>query len=96
VSTDLAGNLEALMQTHQDRLYCFVLRLSGNPQDAQEIVQDAFVRAYAWIASEIEHPRAVRAVGTALGRNPVPLPFPAIAQCAAMARSVFMPLPRGL
>jgi RNA polymerase sigma-70 factor (ECF subfamily) len=46
LSVDLADNLEALMETHQDRLYCFALRLSGNPQDAQEIVQDAFVRAY--------------------------------------------------
>jgi RNA polymerase sigma-70 factor (ECF subfamily) len=46
LSTDLAGNFEVLMQAHQDRLYSFALRLSGNPQDAQEIVQDAFVRAY--------------------------------------------------
>lgn len=34
------------------------------------------VRAYAWIARQIGHPRAVRAVGTALGRNPVPLIVP--------------------
>lgn len=34
------------------------------------------VRAYAWIAERIKHPRAVRAVGTALGRNPVPLIVP--------------------
>ena len=33
-------------------------------------------RAYAWIAARIGHPRAVRAVGTALGRNPVPLILP--------------------
>ena len=33
-------------------------------------------RAYAWIASRVGHPRAVRAVGTALGRNPVPLILP--------------------
>jgi O-6-methylguanine DNA methyltransferase len=33
-------------------------------------------RAYAWIARQIGHPRAVRAVGTALGRNPVPLIVP--------------------
>jgi len=29
------------------------------------------VRPYAWVARRIGHPRAVRAVGTALGRNPV-------------------------
>jgi O-6-methylguanine DNA methyltransferase len=33
-------------------------------------------RPYAWIASAIGSPRAVRAVGTALGRNPVPLIVP--------------------
>lgn len=41
------------------------------------------VRPYAWIASEIAHPRAVRAVGTALGRNPVPLLIP----CHRVVRS---------
>jgi O-6-methylguanine DNA methyltransferase len=34
------------------------------------------VRPYGWIASEIGRPKAVRAVGTALGRNPVPLLIP--------------------
>jgi O-6-methylguanine DNA methyltransferase len=33
-------------------------------------------RAYAWVASRVGHPRAVRAVGTALGKNPVPLILP--------------------
>jgi O-6-methylguanine DNA methyltransferase len=33
-------------------------------------------RPYAWVASRIGHPRAVRAVGTALGKNPVPLLLP--------------------
>ena len=41
------------------------------------------VRPYAWIAREIGHPRAVRAVGTALGRNPVPLVIP----CHRVVRS---------
>jgi O-6-methylguanine DNA methyltransferase len=34
------------------------------------------VRPYGWIAGEIGRPRAVRAVGTALGHNPVPLIVP--------------------
>ena len=34
------------------------------------------VRPYSWIAREIGHPEAVRAVGTALSRNPVPLLIP--------------------
>lgn len=41
------------------------------------------VRPYGWIASEIGRPRAVRAVGTALGHNPVPLIVP----CHRVVRS---------
>ncbi len=41
------------------------------------------VRPYGWIAAEIGRPRAVRAVGTALGHNPVPLVVP----CHRVVRS---------
>jgi O-6-methylguanine DNA methyltransferase len=41
------------------------------------------VRPYGWVASEIGHPAAVRAVGTALGHNPVPLLIP----CHRVVRS---------
>lgn len=41
------------------------------------------VRPYGWIAAEIGKPRAVRAVGTALGHNPVPLVVP----CHRVVRS---------
>jgi O-6-methylguanine DNA methyltransferase len=41
------------------------------------------VRPYGWIAREIGHPRAVRAVGTALAHNPVPLLIP----CHRVVRS---------
>lgn len=34
------------------------------------------VRSYAWIARELGHPRAVRAVGTALARNPIQFVVP--------------------
>ncbi len=34
------------------------------------------VRPYSWIAAEIGRPKAVRAVGTALAHNPVPLVVP--------------------
>lgn len=34
------------------------------------------VRPYSWVAREIDRPQAVRAVGTALGHNPVPLLIP--------------------
>jgi O-6-methylguanine DNA methyltransferase len=34
------------------------------------------VRTYGWVAREIGRPGAVRAVGTALGHNPIPLVIP--------------------
>ncbi len=34
------------------------------------------VRSYAWVASQIGRPRAARAVGQAMARNPLPLLFP--------------------
>jgi RNA polymerase sigma-70 factor (ECF subfamily) len=46
LATDLDGSFERLVLAYQDRLYAFALRLSDNPQDAEEIAQDAFVRAY--------------------------------------------------
>lgn len=33
-------------------------------------------RTYKWIADRIENPHASRAVGNALGKNPIPLVFP--------------------
>jgi methylated-DNA-[protein]-cysteine S-methyltransferase len=41
------------------------------------------IRPYAWVAREIGHPAAVRAVGSALGRNPVPYLIP----CHRVVRS---------
>lgn len=41
------------------------------------------VRSYGWIAESIHKPGAVRAVGTALGRNPIPLLVP----CHRVVRS---------
>jgi len=46
LATELDGCFERLVVTYQDRLYAFALRLTGNPQDAEEIIADAFVRAY--------------------------------------------------
>jgi O-6-methylguanine DNA methyltransferase len=56
--------------------------LSGVPDFQKKVLAAAGripfgeVRPYAWIAQRIGHPRAVRAVGTALGRNPVPFIVP--------------------
>src|SRR6266568_6140506 len=41
------------------------------------------VRTYGWIAAEIGHPAAVRAVGSALRKNPVPVLIP----CHRVVRS---------
>lgn len=46
LSVDLDGSFERLVRAFQDRIFSFALRLSGNRQDAEEIAQDAFVRAY--------------------------------------------------
>ena len=46
LAEDLEGSFERLVREYQDRLYSFAHRLSGNPEDAEEIAQDAFVRAY--------------------------------------------------
>jgi len=36
--------IEGLIQAHQDSLYAFMLRMSGRPEVAEDIVQEAFVR----------------------------------------------------
>ena len=46
LAMDLDSNFARLVEVYQDRLYAFSLRLSGNPQDAEEITVDALVRAY--------------------------------------------------
>jgi RNA polymerase sigma-70 factor, ECF subfamily len=39
-------NFDHIVDDYQRRLYGFALRMTGNREDAEEIVQDAFVRAY--------------------------------------------------
>ena len=34
------------------------------------------VRSYAWVASQVGRPKAARAVGRVMARNPLPLLFP--------------------
>ena len=56
--------------------------LSGRTPFEQDVLGTALeippgeVRPYPWIAHRINRPRAVRAVGTALGHNPVPVLIP--------------------
>jgi RNA polymerase sigma-70 factor, ECF subfamily len=51
LARDLDGAFESLVSHYQDRLYAFAHRLTGNREDAEEVAQDAFVRAYRALAS---------------------------------------------
>jgi RNA polymerase sigma-70 factor, ECF subfamily len=50
LAVDLDGAFEGLVLAYQGRLYGFALRLCGDRRDAEEIAQDAFVRAYRALA----------------------------------------------
>jgi O-6-methylguanine DNA methyltransferase len=72
-----------------DRRVRIDLDLRGHTSFEQDVWRKALeiprgeVRPYGWVAAEIGRPRAVRAVGTALGHNPVPLIVP----CHRVVRS---------
>ena len=72
-----------------DRRVRIPLDLRGHSPFEQDVWRKALeiprgeVRPYGWIAAEIGRPKAVRAVGTALGHNPVPLIVP----CHRVVRS---------
>ena len=46
LARDLDAHFEALALAYQNRLFGFARRLSQSPADAEEVVQDALVRAY--------------------------------------------------
>jgi RNA polymerase sigma-70 factor (ECF subfamily) len=46
LARDLDGTFETLVRAHVDRCHAIALRMTGNPHDAEEIAQDALVRAY--------------------------------------------------
>ncbi len=72
-----------------DRRARIDLDLRGHTDFERDVWQKALeiprgeVRPYGWVAAEIGRPKAVRAVGTALGHNPVPLIVP----CHRVVRS---------
>ncbi len=49
--------IEELVETYQHTVFGFALRLAGNPQDAEEIAQDTFVRAYRALPGYSEEQR---------------------------------------
>jgi RNA polymerase sigma-70 factor (ECF subfamily) len=46
LARDLDGAFEVLVRAHVDRCYAIALRTLGDPHDAEEVAQDALVRAY--------------------------------------------------
>jgi RNA polymerase sigma-70 factor (ECF subfamily) len=54
-STD---RFERIVDEYQRRLYGFALRMTGNREDAEEIVQDAFVRAFRALGKMNDEQRA--------------------------------------
>jgi O-6-methylguanine DNA methyltransferase len=84
---DLARRIEKRLAG--DRHNRIALDLRGTTAFEQAVWMKALeiprgeVRPYGWIAAEIGRPKAVRAVGTALGHNPVPLIVP----CHRVVRS---------
>jgi RNA polymerase sigma-70 factor (ECF subfamily) len=61
LAADVDGSFEALVVAHQDRLFTIARRTGGDRHDAEELVQDAFVRAYralgTWPAPRIRELR---------------------------------------
>jgi len=50
LADDLDGSFEVLVRGHADRCHGIALRLLGRPADAEEVTQDAFLRAYRALA----------------------------------------------
>jgi len=80
VPSRLATRLDRALAT--GRLGELPVDLSGTGEFQRAVLEKTAeirpgeIRPYSWIAREIGRPNAVRAVGTALGRNPIPILIP--------------------
>jgi O-6-methylguanine DNA methyltransferase len=82
----LLGQIEDVIAGRAPRLRFDLGRLTPFEQEVLRKTLEiprGEVRPYAWVAREIGRPRAVRAVGTALGHNPIPVLIP----CHRVVRS---------
>ncbi len=62
LAADLDGAFEQLALCYQRRLYAFALRVCGSREDAEEIVQDALIRAYRALTGYPEERRRALSV----------------------------------
>jgi RNA polymerase sigma factor (sigma-70 family) len=46
LASDLDRGFERMVREHQDRIFAFALSLCGRPEEAEDVAQDAFIRAY--------------------------------------------------
>lgn len=60
LATDLQQHFHQLVLCYQQRLYSFARRLTGNGQNAEDLVQEAFVSAY--VSLENYQPERIRAL----------------------------------
>ncbi len=61
LGTDLDRHFRQLVSRYQQRLYSFAIRLVGSPQDAEDISQETFLRAYHALKSyPVPRVRALR------------------------------------
>lgn len=75
----LARSVAAGLRGEGRGVLCDLAGLSDFQRDvlgATRTIPRGEVRTYGWVAREIGRPGAVRAVGTALGHNPIPLVIP--------------------
>ena len=71
LGTDLDRHFRQLVSRYQQRLYSFAIRLVGSPQDAEDISQETFLRAYHALKS-YPVPQSTRTATSAVALHDYP------------------------